>query len=67
MHPHPVALVTGGSRGIVLEFARHGYAVAVNYAGNQDAARETQRLAGPDAHTFQADVASATPGAPPTA
>src|SRR5438876_12441816 len=44
---HPVALVTGGSRGIgrgiCLEMARHGYAVAVNYAGNEDAAHETQR------------------------
>ncbi len=49
MHPHPVALVTGGSRGIgrgvCVELARHGYCLAVNYAGNEDAARETQRLA----------------------
>lgn len=41
----PVALVTGGSRGIgrgiCLELARHGYAVAVNYAGNEAAAQET--------------------------
>jgi NAD(P)-dependent dehydrogenase (short-subunit alcohol dehydrogenase family) len=65
MHPQPVALVTGGSRGIgrgvVVELARHGYAVAVNYAGNADAARETQRLAGPGAVTqaFQADVGAA--------
>jgi NAD(P)-dependent dehydrogenase (short-subunit alcohol dehydrogenase family) len=48
-----VALVTGGSRGIgrgiCLELAKHGYAVAVNYAGNEDAARETQTLLGPDA------------------
>src|SRR5207237_9143861 len=47
-----VALVTGGSRGIgcgiCVELARHGYAVAVNYAGNEAAARETQRLLGPD-------------------
>jgi NAD(P)-dependent dehydrogenase (short-subunit alcohol dehydrogenase family) len=50
---HPVALVTGGSRGIgrgvCQELARLGYAVAVNYAGNEDAARETQGLlGGPD-------------------
>jgi 3-oxoacyl-[acyl-carrier protein] reductase len=53
MHPQPVALVTGGSRGIgrgiCVELARAGYAVAVNYAGNEEAARETQQLLGPDA------------------
>src|SRR5437870_860342 len=47
----PVALVTGGSRGIgrgiCLELGRQGYAVAVNYAGNVDAARETQQQLGP--------------------
>jgi NAD(P)-dependent dehydrogenase (short-subunit alcohol dehydrogenase family) len=59
---HPVALVTGGSRGIgrgiCLELARHGYAVAVNYAGNDEAAHETQRLLGPEAETLlcRADV-----------
>jgi NAD(P)-dependent dehydrogenase (short-subunit alcohol dehydrogenase family) len=46
----PVALVTGGSRGIgrgiCLELAQHGYALAVNYAGNEDAARQTQDLIG---------------------
>jgi NAD(P)-dependent dehydrogenase (short-subunit alcohol dehydrogenase family) len=45
-----VALVTGGSRGIgrgiCLELARSGYAVAVNYAGNEEAARATQSLLG---------------------
>jgi NAD(P)-dependent dehydrogenase (short-subunit alcohol dehydrogenase family) len=58
----PVALVTGGSRGIgrgiCVELARHGYAVAINYAGNAEAARETQRLLGRDADGLpvQADV-----------
>ena len=50
MSSRPVALVTGGSRGIgrgiCLELARHGYAVAINYAGNEEAARETRRPAG---------------------
>jgi NAD(P)-dependent dehydrogenase (short-subunit alcohol dehydrogenase family) len=45
---HPVVLVTGGSRGIgrgiAIELARRGYAVAVNYARNAEAAEETLRL-----------------------
>ena len=53
MHAQPVALVTGGSRGIgrgiCVELARAGYAVAVNYAGNEEAARQTQQLLGGDA------------------
>ena len=58
----PVALVTGGSRGIgrgiCQELARHGYAVAINYAGNEAAARETQTLlgSGGDALLCRADV-----------
>jgi len=48
MITRPVALVTGGSRGIgrgiCLELGRIGYAVAVNYAQNEEAARETRRL-----------------------
>jgi NAD(P)-dependent dehydrogenase (short-subunit alcohol dehydrogenase family) len=58
----PVALVTGGSRGIgrgiCLELARHGFAVAVNYAGNVEAARQTQALIGTlsDALLCRADV-----------
>ena len=48
----PVALVTGGSRGIgrgiCLELGKSGYAVAVNFAGNAEAAHETQRLLGPE-------------------
>src|SRR5262245_2266339 len=63
MPVRPVALVTGGSRGIgrgvCLELARHGYAVAVNYAGNEDAARETVGLLGADAAAFRADVGDA--------
>src|SRR5712692_3150466 len=63
--PHPVALVTGGSRGIgrgiCLELARHGYAVAINYAGNEEAARQTQALIGAQSDTLlcRADVGSA--------
>ena len=59
---NPVALVTGGSRGIgqgiCLELARHGYAVAINYAGNEEAARHTQSLIeGPSATLLcRADV-----------
>ncbi len=53
MLDQPVALVTGGSRGIgrgvCLELARRGCAVAINYAGNEAAARETVRLIEQDA------------------
>src|SRR5262245_3095977 len=42
-----VAIVTGGSRGIgrgiCLALARQGYAIAINYASNEDAAQETLR------------------------
>jgi len=41
-------LVTGGGRGIgrgiCLTLASNGYSVLINYAGNEEAARETQRL-----------------------
>ncbi len=62
MHTKPVALVTGGSRGIgrgiCLELAKKGYSIAINYAGNQEAAAETQRLVGSEVDTLlcQADV-----------
>src|SRR5262245_60459381 len=64
MHSTPVAIVTGGSRGIgrgiCLELARHGHAVAINYHGNEEAARETQRLIGQGADTLlcQVDVSA---------
>src|SRR5262249_12873353 len=66
MHEGPVALVTGGSRGIgrgiCASLAKRGYAVAINYAGNEDAARETQRLLGDTAVSLlcRGDVASDT-------
>jgi NAD(P)-dependent dehydrogenase (short-subunit alcohol dehydrogenase family) len=53
---NPVALVTGGSRGIgqgiCLELARHGYAVAINFASNEVAARHTQALIDGQNETF---------------
>src|SRR4051794_36958875 len=53
MTTSPVALVTGGSRGlgrgICVALARAGYSVAVNYAGKEAAARKTAALLGPDA------------------
>ena len=60
-----VALVTGGSRGIgraiCARLAEAGAWVAVNYAGNAEAAGETLkqvRAAGSDGAVYQADVAS---------
>jgi len=59
---NPVALVTGGSRGIgrgiCLELARIGYKVAINFTANQGAAAQTQALAGPASNTLlcKADV-----------
>src|SRR5947208_1692414 len=64
MHEGPVALVTGGSRGlgrgICVALAKRGYALAINYAGNEDAARETQRSLGDNAVSLlcRADVAN---------
>jgi NAD(P)-dependent dehydrogenase (short-subunit alcohol dehydrogenase family) len=65
MHAQPVALVTGGSRGIgrgiCAELARAGYAIAINYARNEAAARETQRLIGDSAVSIlvRADIGNA--------
>lgn len=60
------ALVTGGSRGIgravCEELARSGFDIAVVYAGNEDAARETAARVtelGATARTYQCDVADA--------
>ena len=62
----PVALVTGGSRGIgrgiSLALAKEGYRVLVNYISNLDAADETCRLieaAGGQAESCQADISAA--------
>ncbi|HWB13876.1 MAG TPA: 3-ketoacyl-ACP reductase [Pirellulales bacterium] len=61
----PVALVTGGSRGIgraiSLQLARLGHSVVVNFAANQRAADETVRSiaeAGGQSVAVQADVAN---------
>jgi NAD(P)-dependent dehydrogenase (short-subunit alcohol dehydrogenase family) len=57
-----VVLVTGGSRGIgrgiCVELARQGYALAINYVGNEDAARQTQVLIDRETDTLlcRADV-----------
>lgn len=56
----PTALVTGGSRGIGRGICQHlsraGYAVAVNYHGNEAAARETQASLAAESMVVQADV-----------
>jgi NAD(P)-dependent dehydrogenase (short-subunit alcohol dehydrogenase family) len=64
MLDRPVALVTGGGRGIgrgiCHALARAGYAVAINYAGNKAAASETeQSLGGAPALLCQGDVGKA--------
>lgn len=63
MKDKPVALVTGGSRGIgraiCVETARAGYDVVINFNENLGAAEETRRLveqAGGVGETCQADI-----------
>ena len=62
----PVALITGGSRGIgrgiALELARIGYDVLINFASNEAAAREVAQLSaqhGARAEIFRADISNA--------
>jgi 3-oxoacyl-[acyl-carrier protein] reductase len=66
----PVALVTGGSRGlgrgVCIELAKAGWSVAINYAGNQSAAEECVALCQAVARTpgqrfvpVQGDIADA--------
>jgi len=63
MEKSPVALVTGGSRGIgrgiSLALAKDGYVVLVNFNNNNDAAEETRHLiekAGGRAEICQGDI-----------
>lgn len=60
-----VALVTGGSRGIgracALELARAGYDIAINFAGNEEAANKTAdeiKSMGVDAAVYKFDVSN---------
>ena len=60
-----VALVTGASRGIgkacAIELAKAGYDIAVNYAGNQEAAENTVKeikALGVEAKAYRFDVSS---------
>jgi 3-oxoacyl-[acyl-carrier protein] reductase len=55
----PLALITGGGRGIGQALASSGWNLAINYLANREAAEDTQRSArqlGAEAALFQADV-----------
>jgi 3-oxoacyl-[acyl-carrier protein] reductase len=63
---NPVALITGGSRGIgrgiALELARIGYDLAINYASNETAAKDTAQQCtkhGRRVEIVRADIANA--------
>lgn len=65
MTERKVALITGASRGIgkacAIELAKAGYDIAVNYAGNVEAANKTVeelKALGVDAQAFKFDVSS---------
>lgn len=62
----PIAIVTGGSRGIgraiAVDLAAHGYQVVITYRNNDDAAAETLRLireAGGEGEAVKFDVGNA--------
>lgn len=64
---NPVALITGGSRGIgrgiALELAAIGYDLALNYASNETAAKETASQCakrGPRVEILKADISNAS-------
>ena len=65
MTERKVALITGASRGIgkacAIELAKAGYDIAVNYAGNDEAANKTieeLKALGVDAQAFKFDVSN---------
>ena len=64
---NPIALVTGGSRGIgraiSIALAQNGYSVAINFARNRDAAAEVKKQIidnGGMAEVFAGDISSST-------
>jgi 3-oxoacyl-[acyl-carrier protein] reductase len=67
---NPVALITGGSRGIgrgiALELARIGHDLVLNYAANQSAAQQTatdcQGIAEAQRHPIRVEIAQADVG-----